>query len=243
LDEGLAEAHAVAAALAFWFEWDWEAAGRSFDRVLSLNPGDAMSHGQRGWFCLNRRQFDESIREVKKALELDPLMPIYYAWSVGLHWSVGRLDEALQEFARAMEIDPNNGLAYFHSGVAYAQKGLFDKALDTFEKGKKLVVFPGWIEANIGLVHLRKGEREKAERILEEMIEDRKKIQNLSATCIAFLAGALGKFDLAFEFLDKAYDERDTLMPFVHIYANVFSPTLEADPRFKDVLVKMKLDF
>ena len=76
LDKDLAEAHAVAGLLAFWYEWDWEAAGRSFDRALSLNPGDAMSHGQRGLFYLNRRKFDEAIREIKKALELDPLMPL-----------------------------------------------------------------------------------------------------------------------------------------------------------------------
>jgi tetratricopeptide (TPR) repeat protein len=141
-----------------------------------------------------------------------------------------------------MEIDPSLGLAYFHAGVAYTRKGLLSEALETFEKGRKLVVFPGWIEANIGLVYLRKGDREKAELVLAEMIEDKNKIKNLSATCIAWLAGALGKLDLAFEFLDKAYDERDTLMPFVHVYTDVFSPTMSADPRFKDVLVKMKLD-
>ena len=242
LDEDLAEAHAVAAALAFWYEWDWDAAGRSYDRVLTLNPGDAFSHGMRGWFCVNRRRFDEAIREIKKALELDPLMPIYYAWSVGLHWSVGRPDEALQEFAKALEIDPNLGLAYFHAGVAYFRKGLLDEALDTVEKGKRLVVFPGWIEAIHGLTYLRKGNREKAAGVLKEMIENKNKITNLSATCIAWLAGALGKLDLAFEFLDKAYDERDTLMPFVHIYTEIFSPAISADPRFKDLLAKMKLD-
>ena len=53
------------------------------------------------------------------------------------------------------------------------------------------------------------------------MIENRNKIKNLSATGIAFLAGELGKLDLAFEFL---------------------SPSIWADPRFKDVLAKMKLD-
>jgi len=241
LDKDLAEAHAVAAALAFWYDWDWEAAGLSFDRVLSLNPGDAMSHGQRGWFCLNRRRFDEAIREIKKALELDPLMPLYYGWSVGLHWSVGRSDEALQEFAKALEIDPNLGLAYFHAGVAYARKGLLDESLETFEKGKKLVVFPGWIEANLGLVYLKKGDREKAVGILEEMIENKNKIKNLSAACIAWLAGELGKLDLAFEFLDKAYEERDSLMAFIHVYTEVFSPAISADPRFKALLERMNL--
>ena len=184
----------------------------------------------------------DAIREIKKALELDPLMPIYYAWSVCLHWSVGKPDEALEEFARALEIDPNLGLAYFHAGMAYTLKGLLDEALETLEKGKKLVVFPGWVETNIGLIHLRKGDREKAELILEEMIENRKKIKNLSAAGIAWLAGELGKLDLAFEFLDKAYEERDSLMAYIHVYAELFSLKISADPRFKDILKKMRLD-
>jgi len=241
LDESLAEAHAIAAGLAFWFEWDWEAADRSFDRVLSLNPGDAFSHGTRGWFCLNRRRFDETIREIKKALELDPLMPLYYAWSVGLHWSVGRPDEALQEFVKAMEIDPNLGLAYFHGGVAYYQKGFLDEAIGILEKGKKLFAPPGWMEAMLGLILLRKGDTEKAARILEETIEDKKMVKNVSAPSIAWLAGALGKLDLAFEFLDRAYEERDILMCFIHIYTDIFSPAISADPRFKAVLERMKL--
>jgi serine/threonine-protein kinase len=242
LDENLAEAHAVAALLAFWYEWDWEAAGRSFDRALSLNPGDAMSHGQRGLFYLNRRKFDEAVREIRKALELDPIMPIYHAWSVCLHWSIGKPDQALEEFAKAMEIDPNVGLSYFHAGVAYAQKGLLSEALETLEKGKKLVVFPGWAETIIGLIYLKKGDRDKAELILEEMIENRKKIKNLSATCIAFLAAELGKVNLAFEFLDKACEERDSIMVFINIYADIFSPVMAADPRFKTILARMKLD-
>jgi serine/threonine protein kinase/Tfp pilus assembly protein PilF len=240
LDEDLAEAHSVAAALAFWYEWDWEAASRSFDRALALNPGNAMSHGQRGLFCLNRKKFDEAIREIKKALELDPIMPIFHAWSVCIHWSVGRFDEALQEFAKALEIDPNLGLAYFHAGMAYTLKGFLDEALETLEKGKKLIVFPGWLETTIGLIYLRKGDRKKAELILEEMIESRNKV-NISATSIAFLAGELGKLDLAFEFLDKAYEERDSLMAYIHIYTGFLSPAISADPRFKDVLAKMKL--
>ncbi|OGD21103.1 MAG: hypothetical protein A2W03_00875, partial [Candidatus Aminicenantes bacterium RBG_16_63_16] len=242
LDEDLAEAHAVAGLLAFWYEWDWEAAGRSFERVLSLNPGDAYCHGQRGLFYLNRRKPGEAIGEIKKALELDPLMPMYYAWSVCIHWSVGRFDEALREFAKALEIDPNNGLAYFHAGMAYSLKGLLDEALEIFEKGKKLVVFPGWFECNLGLICLKKGDREKAERILGETIENRKKIKNISATSIAFLAGELGKLDLAFEYLDKAYEERDSVMVFINTYAEMLSPALAADPRFKALLAKMKLD-
>jgi serine/threonine-protein kinase len=242
LDDDLAEAHAVAAALAFWFEWEWDAAGRSFDRVLSLNPGDATSHGMRGWFLLNRRRFDESIREVNKALELDPLMPLFYAWSVGLNWSVGRADDALREFAKAMEIDPNLGLAYFHAGMAYYQKGLLDEAAEAFEKGKRLFAPPGWADGMLGLISLKKGDRAGAARTLEQALESGKMVRHVSPTALAWLAAELGRLDLAFELLDKGYEQRDTLMGFVHIYTELLTPALAADPRFKGVLAKMKLD-
>jgi tetratricopeptide (TPR) repeat protein len=132
--------------LAYWLEWDWEAAGRSFDRALALNPGDAMAHATRGWFLVTMRRPDEAVREIKTAIELDPLMPLYYAWSVGIHTDVGRCDEALQDFARALELDPNNGLAYFHAARAYALKGLSDEALADTERIEKTLVFPGWTE-------------------------------------------------------------------------------------------------
>ena len=242
LDGDLAEAHAAAAELAFWYDWNWDAAGLSFDRMLSLNPGDALSRGMHAWFCLNRRRFDESIGEIKKALVLDPLMPLYYGWSVGLHWSVGKYDEALQEFAKAMEIDPNSGLAYFHAGAAYFLKGHMDKAVETFEKGKSLFAPPGWTEGMLGLISIKKGDREKAARILEETLERKKTVKHASSVAVAWLAAELGRLDLAFELLDKGYEERDTLMAFIHVYAGRFSPAMAADPRFKGVLAKMKLD-
>jgi tetratricopeptide (TPR) repeat protein len=241
LDKALAEAHSIAAALALWFEWDWEAAGRSFERVLAFNPGDAMSHGNYGFFCLNRRRFDEAIREMNKCLELDPLMPLFYAWSACAYWSAGRYDESLREFFRVLEIAPDFGLAYFHAGIAYSLKGLLDEAVETLEKGQKLLVAPGWIEGTLGLIYLKKGDREKAELLLEGMIESRKAIKNTSAVSIASLAGELGKLDLAFEYLDRAYAERDSLTIFIHIHAPMLSPAIAAAPRFKSVLARMKL--
>jgi serine/threonine-protein kinase len=240
LDEDLAEAHAQIASMALWFEWDWDAAEKSLDRVLALNPGDAFSHGNYGWFMLSRRRFDESIREVKKALSLDPLMPLYYAWSVGLHTATGRYDEAIQEFDKAMEIDPKLGLAYFHAGCAYLQKGEFDTAIEALEKSKKFGVYPGWPETMMTLLYLRKGEKEKAVRTYQEQLAQIEKTAPSFVT-LAWQAAALGDIDQAFKFFDKAYETRDILMPYIHVYTDVFAPVLQRDPRFNDLLVKMKL--
>ena len=240
LDKDLAEAHAQAASMAFWFDWDWEATEKSIDRVLKLNPGDAFSYGTYSWFLLSQKRFDEAIHAVKKTVNLDPLMPLYYAWSVGIHAASGRYDDAIQEFAKAKEIDPKLGLAYFHAGYAYALKGELDTAIETLEKSKEFGVYPGWSEAFLTLAYLKKGEKEKASSTFNRQLEEMEKIPP-SFTSLAWQAGALGDFDLAFEFFDKAYETRDLLMLFILIYTELFAPTLQCDPRFKDLLVRMKL--
>jgi tetratricopeptide (TPR) repeat protein len=141
-----------------------------------------------------------------------------------------------------MEIDPNSGLAYFHAGAAYFLKGQLDKAVETFEKGKNLFAPPGWTEGMLGLTCIKMGDRDKAARILEETLERKKTVKHASSVAVAWLAAELGRLDLAFELLDKGYEERDTLMGFIHVYAERFSPAMAADPRFKTLLAKMKLD-
>jgi hypothetical protein len=55
------------------------------------------------------------------------------------------------------------------------------------------------------------------------------------------VAAGLGKLDLAFEYLDKAYEERDALMGFIQVYTPWVAPQLRADPRYKILLAKMKV--
>ncbi|MGA2586838.1 MAG: protein kinase [Candidatus Aminicenantales bacterium] len=240
LDPDLAEAHAVAASLQFWFEWNWTAAEKSFGRVLALNPGDAMSRGQYAWLLMNRKRFDESVQEIKRALAIDPLMPLFYAWSIGLHNTAGRYDEALGEFTKMGQIDPNFGLAYFHAGMAYYLKGLYDESIKTLEKGRELVVFPGWIEGMLLFCHLKKGDRKKAEEILAAELEDRKR-SPVSPVCLAWDFAALGNLDSAIQWLETAIQERDTLMAFIHVYTEMVNPVLARDPRFDTILKKMNL--
>ena len=240
LDPGLAEAHAVAAVLQFWFEWNWPAAEESFRRVLTLNPGDAMSRGHYAWLLINRKRFDESVREIKRAQGIDPLMPLFYAWSIALHNIAGRYDEALGEFTKLQQIDPNMGLAYFHAAMAYYLKGLYDESIKTIEKGRDLVVFLGWAEGWLLLCHLKKGDRKKAEEILAELLEERKKLW-VSPVAMAWVFADLGDLNAAFQWLETAIQEHDILMPFIHVYTEMLWPVLARDPRFDTILKRMNL--
>jgi adenylate cyclase len=240
LDENLAEIHALTAMIAYYYEWDWDAAERSFSRTFSLNPGHSWAHAWNGWFCVAMNRFDEAVREIKLAQKVDPLMPIFYAFSVGIHVAAGKYDEAIDEFRRATELEPNIGLAYFHLGCAYMYKGELDTAVSKFQKSRELGVSPGWAEGMIGIIYTKRGEKEKAVQILDELVELREQAY-ASSWCMALLCAALDDFDRAFEFFDKAEEDRETLMPFTPVYIECANPAIKGDPRYKALLKRMKL--
>lgn len=191
---------------------------------------------------MTRGRFDESVREIRAAQDLDPVMPLFFAWGTGLLAAMGRPDDALEDFARVVEIAPDFGLAYFHAGMAYIQKGFLDQAIETFARSRESGISAGWAEGLIGLCHEAKGDRALALRSFGEVMSmiERKDRGALSFASFGLLAGRLGLLDEAFEFLDRAYAERDPVMPSIHLYADFLAPSLRSDPRFRGLLVRMK---
>ena len=240
LDDRLPAAHGIAASVAFWYEWDWAAAEASYNRILALNPGDAFTHGDHAWFLLNRGRDEEALREIGRAIDLDPLMPLFYGWSVGLHAAVGRSDEALKMFAKAVELDPTFGLPYFHAALAHMRLGNLDEALRTLEAGSRIAVHPGWGEGIRAVVAMRRGHADDAQRIVEEMIRARQHT-NVSPVGIAWALAFLERVDEAIEWLERGIAGHDTLVGFLHIYTPWFAPALDRDTRYAAILERLGL--
>ena len=81
----------------------------------------------------------------------------------------------------------------------------------------------------------------KLKRIVEEMISHQVKT-HASSVSIAWGLAIPGDFDRAFEYFDKAYEERDTLMCVLHIYTDFLVPELMREPRYKALLKRLNLD-
>jgi serine/threonine protein kinase/Tfp pilus assembly protein PilF len=240
LDDRLPEAHGIAASVAFWYEWDWAAAEASYNRILALNPGDAFTHGDHAWFLLNRRRYEESLQEIRRAIDLDPLSPLFYGWSVGLHCAAGRYDDALRDFERAKEMDPTFGVPYFHAGMTYLLKGMPEQAIEVLQQGVKIAPHPGWAEGMISIIRIRQGQGDEVRCILDRMIAQKSKA-NVSCMAIAWSTAVSGDLDNAFGWVERAIEERDTLVGFVHIYTPLLAPELASDPRYDALLERLKL--
>jgi protein O-GlcNAc transferase len=83
-------------------------AGQLFEMAAALAPDIALPQMIFGNFLIHYRHYEEGLRYVDRALEIDPrYAPAHVARGFGL-FGQGRVEEAVESYRRAAEIDPND---------------------------------------------------------------------------------------------------------------------------------------
>ena len=62
---------------------------------------------------------------------------------------------------------------------------------------------------------------------------------NVSCMALAWVTAVLGDLDGAYRWVERAIEERDTLVAFVHIYTPMLAPDLASDPRYDALLARL----
>ncbi|MEO8502591.1 MAG: protein kinase [Acidobacteriota bacterium] len=108
LDSESAEAHASLAYIRHFFHWDWTGAEAEYRRAIELNVNYAPAR-RRYWALLEvLGRHEEAGREIRRALEIDPLMPNTNA-NFAMHLLVGhQYDEALRRLDHTLELWPHD---------------------------------------------------------------------------------------------------------------------------------------
>jgi eukaryotic-like serine/threonine-protein kinase len=232
LDSALAEAH-TSLAFVLAREWDWAGAEREFQRALELNPGYSTAHHWYSYFLTMMGRHEEAIAEARRATELDPLSLVINANLGVVLYYAGHSDEAIRQGLRTVDLDPNFYIAHFNLGLAYKKAGIFDKAIAELERARALSGNNPMPLAALGAVYGFSGRKAHAEKVLMELRELSKR-GYVSPYLLAGVYTGLGEKEQAIEWLEKAYEERDSLLPWIKV-----SPTfdsLRSDPRFQDLL-------
>jgi len=210
IDPTLPEAHASIAILKMRYDWDWQGAECEFEKAISLNPSYATAH--QGYVsCLqSQRRFEEALHHIRLAQELDPLsLQIMVGWGI-LLWAMRRYDEALKKLQEAMDMDPYHYPAHLAVAIIHGQLGNFSEAFEEFKKASQLNDSPV-IMGFLGYVYATSGKRDEAQRILEEMQKQQRE-RYVSAYAVALVYAGLAEYDLAFEWLGMACENRDEFL-------------------------------
>jgi serine/threonine protein kinase/tetratricopeptide (TPR) repeat protein len=230
LNPNLPEAHVGSAVVALGLDWDFAAAEKAFDRALELNPNFADAHTLLSWLLTALCRFDDARPHAERAVELSPLDPAaltHLAWLI-LH-SRGPEDAVEQRLHQALEIDPSFPTAKVTMGIYLLNRG-------ETAKGLRLIEECTWARAQLGSMFALAGNLERAREILEEVtrpeVAGRHSPFDVGRLCLA-----LGEVDRGFEFLDRAFRLRDSLL-FMLAVAFSTSPLLQpyrSDPRYLDL--------
>lgn len=235
LDDGLAEAHNSMALIKLYFDWDHRGAEDEFKRAILLNPGNAYTHMWYGWYLALMARFDESLNELQRARELDPLSaPNINAIGVAYHWS-RQTDRAIAQFQEVLELYPNYAVTLSFLAEAYAQTGDIASAIATIERIQPAAWDPQSLSV-MGYLYARNGDREKAFNTLSAF-SDRAGREYVPAIHSAYVYAGLGEREQAFEWMERAFDEQVAWLPFLKV--DIKFDSLRDDERFKDMLKKI----
>jgi serine/threonine protein kinase/tetratricopeptide (TPR) repeat protein len=242
LDPSRADAHVALGLVATCYDWDRHAARHHFDRALALNPGMASAY-QWSEYMLSflERDYDAATAALERAQELDPLNVWVKVRLAFVDWYRGEYERSIAQLQRIEELEP--GLWVVHSGlqIAHFHAGRTSEAL---AEGEKALALGGDRVAGhlgaYGAVCAAAGHTDRARESLARL-EDRAARGHISSAWIGGIHASLGDLDRAFEWLEKAVAEKDPALTFLTVPA-AFLSSLQADPRYAELLRKMGLD-
>jgi eukaryotic-like serine/threonine-protein kinase len=238
IDPELGEAHSCLAWVKSFGEWDWCGAEESFKLAADLSPNSVEVHRMYAWHLTAMGRFEAAIAESHRAIELDPVsLAAGYASATVYQWA-RQPARAAAEAERLLLLDPTYPGGQVHLALTYFQEGCYEEAVRHFQKaiaggGDDPPAFPlTWLASAYG----RAGKRIEALEILNDL-QARSKKKYVSPYLIALIHCNVGDRDRAFEWLEKAYAERNPMLAFLRFDFSL-DPVC-CDPRFQDLLRRM----
>src|SRR5262249_53426099 len=136
-----------------------------------------------------------------------------------------------------LELDPHSMIAHFVLGQAYVARSQTEEGLAALRTAVELSSRLPWIVATLGEALASLGQLEPARQILQEL-STRSDHEYVPARLFALLQAHLGDMDAAFQWFEKAREERDPLLPLILTFRSkallAFSPPewIRNDPRW-----------
>src|SRR5271170_2408552 len=231
LDNTLSEAHNSLAFCFDAFDWDFDAAGKEFQRSIELNPGYATAHHWYAWHLSLLGQYDKAIEEMRKAKSLDPLSLIINADLAELLLIAHFYDESIIQSRKTIEMDPNFALAHNQLAQAYLQKHMNGEAIAELQKAVELSAGTPTFIANLARAYAASGRTSDAVKLLSEL-KNHSNGGYSDAAEVSMVYAALGDKDQAMRWLEIGYEQR--FNPGV-LQRPGFDP-LRSNPRFQDLI-------
>jgi tetratricopeptide (TPR) repeat protein len=236
LDPEMVEAQTSLAFVAYFYDWNWEAAESRFRKALSLDSQYAVAHHWYADYLNAMGRHEQAMKEIETARSLEPLAT-FIQRDVAWHLFFQRdYAAAIAHLRGILETEPGYGSARSLLGRVLLEEGSPAEGLRELQQ-----VAPGLPEpAQLSLLayaYAAAGQTAEAERLLARLVALRPK-KYVSPYYVALVQTRLGRTEAALDWLELGYREQDTTM--VNLKTDPRLQALRTHPRYRMLLQKMR---
>jgi len=232
LDHSLADAYAALGQVQHQFEFDHEAAERSFQRAFARDDEDWLVLFAYAGFLRDLNRVDEAFAINDRHLQLEPNSWLAHRIRAMVLYVGRRYDECEIQSRKALEIDPRSGTAYGWLATCLEAQGRHDEVVDVLEEQRS--------KAGGSLEDQRRADRMRAlyrakgwKAYWAEERAQRKRFYAAGNQGTAKIHVRLGDIDAALAMLEQMLDERHPSLTWLN---QSFWDPLRPHPRFQAIL-------
>jgi eukaryotic-like serine/threonine-protein kinase len=241
LDTSLARPHAVLGGNEMEYDWNFAGGEAEYKKAFELDPDDATAHQ---WYANDLMSIggreQEALAEITRAHQLDPLSAIISKQIGDVHISARRYDEGIAACRQLANENPAFAQAHYCLAYGYWGKRMYPQVVEEWKAYGQLSGDKNESDFASAIEQGFRSARWKS--ALTKGIEAAKagrKNGYVSAYHIADLYSDLGNKDQAFQWLNTAYQERDTYL--LGLKTDFLLDPLRSDPRFAELVRKVGL--
>ena len=205
-------------------------------RAIEVQPDHVLALGSFALTLCARQRLDEALPLFARAREADPLASFPYTLAGWGLLTCGRPQDALRPIEDALTFEKEDASAIAASCMANVALGRFEQAVAAGEHGVAVAHRAPFFIGVLGWVLATAGRDGEARTILAELRD--RPAGSPTAVSEAWLLGALGEMDDAFDVLAQAEEEHQGLLCYTGLPG--FDP-LRADPRFAALMRRLEL--
>ena len=141
------------------------------DRALALGPDLAEAHFARAgirWTHSNHFPLEEVVRELRRAIEVNPNFDEAHQQLGAVYNHIGLLDKAADELQQALAINPTYTGARFRLGINLLSQGKYEQALLFFNDTQRFIPSMWTFQTSLALFEL--GRKKEASTLISEFL-------------------------------------------------------------------------
>jgi TolB-like protein/DNA-binding winged helix-turn-helix (wHTH) protein len=230
-DPNLSDAHLLQARFKEFHDWDFPAADKEFRQAIELDPSSAWAHDFYGDYLDNMGRHQEAAQEQQSAQALDP------GWDhlIDGFNHRGEYGRALEIALSNVEVHPNDGGWHAYLAYVYLHTGKYKEMIGELQHTVTLYGYPE-LAPPLARTYATSGYRSALRLWANDLVAAQH--NPASPSMVAEIYAHLGDTDMAFKWLERAYQERDG---FLLTLRDPQWQALRSDPRFKDLIRRVGL--